>query len=46
LSTLVMNCVENRPEDRPADMATVIHRLELAVHQLKQRNEKAAPTAT
>lgn len=42
LSTLVMNCVESRPEDRPADMAAVIRRLELAVHQLEEGSEKAS----
>jgi eukaryotic-like serine/threonine-protein kinase len=31
LSRLIMDCVQNRPSDRPADMITVISRLETAL---------------
>jgi eukaryotic-like serine/threonine-protein kinase len=34
LSNLVMECISNRPEKRPASMDAVIHRLELSRHIL------------
>lgn len=46
LSNLVMECISNRPEKRPASMDAVINRLELAKHiLLKQANsvQTAAP---
>ena len=41
ISKLVMDCVEDDPADRPADMMTVISRLDLMIHDIlssKQRN--------
>ena len=37
LSSLVMHCVESRPEDRPASMELVRERLELAIGQLTRQ---------
>jgi eukaryotic-like serine/threonine-protein kinase len=37
LSTLVMHCVESKPEDRPASMELVRERLELAIGQLTRQ---------
>ena len=44
LSSLVMDCVERRPEDRPAGMDAVISRLELAVQQIERSRAKGAAT--
>ena len=41
LSSLVMDCVERRPEDRPEGMSAVISRLELAVQQIERARAKA-----
>ena len=44
LSNLVMECISNRPEKRPATMDAVIHRLELSRHIiLKTINAQAVP---
>lgn len=44
LSNLVMECISNRPEKRPATMDAVIHRLELARHIiLKNASTQAVP---
>jgi serine/threonine-protein kinase len=44
LSNLVMECISNRPEKRPATMDAVIHRLELSKHiLLKNLNSQAVP---
>ena len=42
LSSLVMDCVERRPEDRPAGMEAVISRLELAVQQIQRSRAQGA----
>ena len=42
LSALVMECVQDRPEDRPEDMSAVANRLDLALHQVKNRGSSAA----
>ncbi len=39
LSSLVMDCVNRRPEDRPDGMQTVIERLDMAIAQI-ERNRK------
>lgn len=45
LSSLVMDCVERRPEDRPQTMAQVIDRLEIAGAQIqRQRATSTSPT--
>lgn len=36
LSSLIMDCVERRPDDRPAGMKAVISRLDLAVQQIQR----------
>lgn len=44
LSNLVMECVSNRPEKRPASMDAVINKLELARHiLLKTANPQSVP---
>ncbi|BAM05137.1 serine/threonine protein kinase [Phycisphaera mikurensis] len=45
LSSLVMDCVERRPEDRPAGMPAVISRLDLAVQQIERARSKGASAA-
>lgn len=40
LSSLVMDCVERRPENRPAGMQAVINRLDLAVAQIERARAK------
>jgi serine/threonine-protein kinase len=44
LSRLIMDCVQNKPTDRPADMITVVSRLETALavarSMRKERNEE------
>lgn len=40
LSSLIMDCVERRPENRPAGMKAVIGRLDLAVSQIKRSRAK------
>lgn len=44
LSSLVMDCVERRPEDRPQTMGQVIDRLEIAGAQIqRQRSTSTSP---
>ncbi|MEM7577839.1 MAG: hypothetical protein AAF328_10220, partial [Planctomycetota bacterium] len=44
LSSLVMDCVQRRPEDRPHGMQVVIERLDMAIAQI-ERNRRAAMAA-
>ncbi|MEM1098065.1 MAG: serine/threonine-protein kinase [Planctomycetota bacterium] len=44
LSSLVMDCVQRRPDDRPHGMQVVIERLEMAIAQI-ERNRRAAMAA-
>ncbi len=41
LSSLIMDCCQRKPEDRPDGMRTVIERLDMAIAQIK-RNQAAA----
>lgn len=45
LSNLIMNCLRNRPEERPESMAEVKARLEVVYHQLERGKAKGTPTA-
>lgn len=42
LSSLVMDCVERRPADRPPTMQHVMDRLDIAVAQIRRQREAAA----
>ena len=42
LSSLIMDCVERRPEDRPPGMPALISRLDLAVQQIERTRAKGA----
>ena len=42
ISKLVMDCVEDEPEKRPADMTVVISRLDLMIHSILSNKPKAA----
>lgn len=41
MSSLVMDCVEQHPSDRPSDMTEVVNRLEIASAQIARRNGTA-----
>lgn len=43
LSRLVMECVQERPSERPRNMGQVINRLEIVHHQLSKRGVEAVP---
>ena len=46
LSSLVMDCVEKNPRDRPPRMGAVIERLEMAYAQLRRDHAKPSEAAT
>ena len=45
MSSLVMQCVENKPWDRPTSMTQVYERLELAITQMQQDEASGVPLA-
>ncbi len=46
LSSLVMDCVQRRPEDRPQGMQVVIERLDMAIAQIERSRRAAAAART